>query len=536
MAYHIKGFNDWKTHRVNEGIVDLIKNASKKLLQLIAKVPGLAWIDNKFKGTNSWFLNNYMRQEEKDKLEGIYFRPDKLSKQIADEALGKQTTLEQPINVEAVLKNNKITEAKTALESPDIEMENVSPQELADRIEVMITAVREGFSPETMPRPIIIWGAVGIGKTAIVQNLADKYNMQVETISLASVDPDLFLLPGVDEETGLGTIRPTELLPLYDSRRPNAAELEARVNGVIGEDGKPQGGILFLDEVTRASSQRVTNAMLGLINERRLNHFKVASRWIIVGAANRSRDDYEGIVTSSAFNNRFTHINFVPTVSGVRQFADTFVDKDTGELIIDPVMVEFLEFNKELLHSFDPDNTENIVFPTIRSWTMAAQNVATTKKAYKIMNKKFTDRDLEKSVAMAVGKSAAREYFGYLNLIKSIDPKTIKLVYTNPERAMLPVKERGQYKSDIASAFMTAIILDKKGEKLSKEEIENVYKYSIRLDNPNWAMVLIRSFIQAHPELWPQNIENDMEMKSFFAEMSDKFNEAYPGYDINKDM
>lgn len=536
MAYHIKGFNDWKSQRVNEGLTDALKNVSKKILGLISKIPGLAWVNNAFKGTNSWFLNKYMEQRKGTATKGVYYRPDKVSKQIVDAVMGEKAQPEMQTESHIELEG-QITEARAPLHSPDLNMVNMTYDQIVDQIEIRVVAIREKFSPETQPPPLLIWGAVGIGKTAAVEQLADKYGMQEVTMSLATIDPDLLLLPKTDDRTGKQDVIPHGDLPVYNSKSPIAAELEAEVNGVVEGSGQPQGGILFLDEVTRAQSVRVTNAMLGLVHNRKIFSWKLGSAWVVVGAANREEDDYEGFTRNAAFYNRFLHVNLVPTAEDFAKFASTFIDRDTEELIIDPMMAEFLKFNSDLLHKFDKDDELAVVFPTPRAWTMGSQNIMATKKAYNALNKKFTEKDAETAVAMAIGITGAKQYFAFLEMVKEIDPKEIKLVWTNPQKAPLPLKGEGglKYAPHQASALLTAILLDKKGEKLNKEEIINFVKYLVKLDDPTWAIVAMQKFLEDHPYTNMANKKGKFEdsYEDSWDAIMDEFAAKYKGFDPN---
>jgi hypothetical protein len=360
--------------------------------------------------------------------------------------------------------------------------------------------------------------------------------MQEITMSLATVDPDLLLLPKEDERTGKQGVVPHGDLPVYNSNSPIAAELEAEVNGTVDETGKPQGGILFLDEVTRAQSVRVTNAMLGLIHNRRIFNWKIGSSWVVVGAANREQDDFEGFTKNAAFFNRFLHVNLVPTVENLKKFGATFIDPDTEELIIDPTLGEFLEFNKELLHSFDPNDDLAVVFPTPRTWTMGSQNIVATKKAYKHLGKKFTEKDAETAVAMSVGISGAKQYFAFLEMIKKIDPKTIKFVWSDPQKAPLPLKgESGlKYSPHQASALLTAILMDKSGEKLTKDQILNFVKYLVKLDDPTWAIVAMQKFLAEHPYTNMANTKKfDPKYEDSWDAIRGEFAAKYKGFDPN---
>jgi hypothetical protein len=81
--------------------------------------------------------------------------------------------------------------------------------------------------------------------------------------------------------------------------------------------------------------------------------------------------------------------------------------------------------------------------------------------------------------------------------------------------------------------MMTAIILDRRGEKLSPEQIKNLVNYAVRLDDPSWAIVLLRRFLEEHPYANEQSKKFD---EAGYGETYDyvinTFLDKYPGYDI----
>lgn len=523
MSYQIKSYGDWKASSTNEGLVDMIKNASKKLIGMMSKVPGLTWLGDKFSGDGSWIMNLYMKFQKGKLPKGVELYPSKTTKEIVDTAMGEaQSPARESLSV------YDINEAEVSLEHPNPEVVNIDYKMLQQDLESQIEA---RLSESTVqPPPLLIWGAPGIGKTQIVEGIAKKYDMDVVVAVLSTIPPDNLLLPSRDPRTGKGATIPAGFLPVYDSKSPIAAELESEENRP-GADGKPRGGILFLDEISRSPKSSL-NAMLSLVENRAIENWKLASKWLIIAAANREQDDDAMYQFSTAMGNRFAQVNLVPDIESWSKWASEKIDPETGELIFDPAMIEFLKMNKDLFYQLDPMKSQE-VFPTPRTWTKAAEAIAVAKKSKKKRGEDLTLGEIEYHVAKLVGKSAARQYVGYLNLLKSVDPKTLKYVYTDQEKAALPKKEQGEYVSDIASVMITAIILDKKGEKLTPQQIKNVFDYAIRLDNPSWATVLVRRFLEVHPYMNENSPKFEEDYLNVYQQVVDEFIEKYPGFDPN---
>lgn len=534
MAYQIKNFSSWKNQRMNEGIVDTIKNVGKKLLGLLSKFPGLSWVGDKFEGVGSWTMNMALSQKKGEVPRGIEYYPYTETETIVNAALSEEgiTPKKQPIERETVTESLMNEARGTKDNHPDSNVPNVDYKELEEQLELRLNARTMGG--ETQFSPIIIWGGVGIGKTAAVKTLAKKYKMDHMIVNLSQVDQDVMLLPGEEKESGMGRVIPAKWLPVFNSEAKDAAKKEAEKNGPIDPaTGRPRGGILFLDELTRASTEAILNAMLSLIHDRKVLNWSLPSAWVIVAAANREQDDWTRFRKAAAMYNRFGHVNLVPTVAAFKKFAEEYIDKETGEMIIDPLMLDFLEFNDELLHDFDPKNRNITVFPTPRTWEMGATSMYTLKKVMNAMNppQKPTMKQLENILAQNVGIAAARQYFAFLKLVKEMDVKSLKMVYTSPEKAALPTKEGQEYKTDSACATIASIIMDRKGEKLTPEEIKNVVDYIVRLDHPKWGVMMAKKFIETHPYIHHKLPQYDPKYRDAFTYMIQKFDETYPNYD-----
>jgi hypothetical protein len=168
---------------------------------------------------------------------------------------------------------------------------------------------------------LMIWGAPGIGKTAILMGVleemkADFPDYQLIVKTLSNETPDNFTLPKYVEVDGTTKAEdvPKTWLPVYKPCE-DAAENAIR-------DAKCGNGLLFIDELSRATPQ-VLNVILPLINERIINGYKLGSGWTIIVASNRAEDETSGQTDiGNALGNRFAQIYYEPTVDTWRQWAE----------------------------------------------------------------------------------------------------------------------------------------------------------------------------------------------------------------------
>ena len=113
-------------------------------------------------------------------------------------------------------------------------------------------------------RPVFIWGAPGIGKSALVQKFADEVGMECVSLFGSQLAPeDIIGIPRISGET-------SEFLP------PKMI-------------AKKEPYVLFLDELN-ACSQEVQKAFYSLIHEHRIGEYHLPEGSVVIGAGNRSQD------------------------------------------------------------------------------------------------------------------------------------------------------------------------------------------------------------------------------------------------------
>ena len=93
---------------------------------------------------------------------------------------------------------------------------------------------------------------------------------------------------------------------------------------------------------------------------------------------------------------------------------------------------------------------------------------------------------------MSVGEHVVDEMESFLELSKYVDLSKLGLVYTNPDSAPLPPKNKdGEYRVDVINAFLINIALQKANEDFTEDDFNNLGKYCIRLKKAPWVQTLI---------------------------------------------
>lgn len=183
-------------------------------------------------------------------------------------------------------------------------------------------------------RPVFIWGAPGIGKSALVQNFADEVGMECVSLLGSQLAPeDIIGIPRINGET-------SEFLP---------PKMIARKEPYV----------LFLDELN-ACSQEVQKAFYSLIHEHRIGEYHLPEGSVVIGAGNRSQDGAIVKTMSSALVNRMFHVQLK---ADSNQWIDWAYRND-----IHPWVIEYITQRPDHLFK-EPPKTEE-PYSTPRSWHM----------------------------------------------------------------------------------------------------------------------------------------------------------------------
>lgn len=270
-----------------------------------------------------------------------------------------------------------VNEVKLTSEDPEAKYNRIcDPEELKEEI-LMHVENRDVLAP------LLIWGAPGIGKTAIVNSVVDvirqnkpKYNLIFKTLS--NETPDNFVLPAYqydkDDVNKLNPLYaidiPKSWLPVY--KPTGNAKKDKKLDEACGE------GLMFIDELSRATAQ-VLNVILPLINEKVFNGYKLGSGWSIICASNRTEDDNGQEAIGNALANRFDQVFYEPTIHTWKAWAEQ-------QNFMSPLVLQWLSMPEHenmsggKFYYMDPNQDSDLEASTLlctpRSWTSAMRKLA----------------------------------------------------------------------------------------------------------------------------------------------------------------
>jgi len=188
-------------------------------------------------------------------------------------------------------------------------------------------------------RPVFVWGAPGIGKSALVRQFAAALGLDCVTLIGTQLAPeDLIGVPELRD--GRSRFAPPESI------------------------ARDEPYCLFLDELN-SSTQEVQKAFYSLILDRRVGTYELPAGSIVIGAGNRATDNALARPMASALVNRLVHVHLRASVTDWLVWA--------GTAGIHPWIVDYLTQRPDHLWTAPPKTEEP--FSTPRSWHMLSDAV-----------------------------------------------------------------------------------------------------------------------------------------------------------------
>jgi hypothetical protein len=299
--------------------------------------------------------------------------------------------------------------------------------------------------------PVMLWGAPGVGKSQIINQVGERHQVKVIDIRLSQMEPS--------DLRGIPFREKNQVEWAIPSMLPNTQH-------------HGNTGILFLDEITSAVPS-VSAAAYQLILDRRLGDYRVPDGWAIFAAGNRQGDRGVTYTMPAPLANRFSHFD---------------VDLNLDDWVawaysagIDERIIGFLRFRPELLFDFDPAHNP-VAFPTPRSWEFAHRAL-----------QKFMDHPLLLlgSLQACVGDAAGIELKAFID---SLDQMPDLDAILRGEEVKSPKEIDLQYA--VASALVGRAI-KVKGSDEAEEIWGHILNYADNFRQKEMGVMLISDMLQA---------------------------------------
>ena len=223
-------------------------------------------------------------------------------------------------------------------------------------------------------RPVFIWGAPGIGKSALVEKFADEVGLPCVSLLGSQLAPeDIIGIPQIQDD--VSTFLPPKMI------------------------ARKEPYVLFLDELN-ACSQEVQKAFYSLIHERRIGEYHLPKGSIVIGAGNRAQDSAIVKTMSSALINRMFHVQLKADPSQWLNWA--------YEEGLHPWVINYITQRPDHLFS-EPPKTEE-PYSTPRSWHMLSDAL----KEYHVETNNIPDATLKMISYGCISASHAGKFMAFV--------------------------------------------------------------------------------------------------------------------------
>ena len=204
--------------------------------------------------------------------------------------------------------------------------------------------------PAVRQRPLLLMGPPGIGKTAILAQLAEELNVALVAYTMTHHTRQSAL--------GLPLIREKE----YGGRRCSAteytmSEILAAVYDRMEQTGQ-RTGILFLDEIN-CVSETLMPAMLQLLQSKQFGTHRLPEGWVIAAAGNPPQYNQSARLFDTATMDRVRLLEIEQSYPVWRSYA-----RSRG---LHPAVLAYLELNPEHFYCVQP-HAHGRSFVTARGW------------------------------------------------------------------------------------------------------------------------------------------------------------------------
>ncbi len=247
-------------------------------------------------------------------------------------------------------------------------------QQIKDSVEAYLQKDDAGMyciSPSRQ-RPIFLVGAPGIGKTAIMEQIAQELQIGIVSYSMTHHTRQSALgLPHIEKREYEGQE--------YVASEYSMSEIISSIYDYMKKTGEKKG-ILFLDEIN-CVSETLHPAMLQFLQFKTFGRHRVPKDWIIVCAGNppeynKSVHEFD-IVTLD----RLREIDIEPEYGAFKLYA--------AQKGLHPAVTTFLEAKKDCFYKVESKPGGGKSFVTARGWEDLAEAIT----LYERMNKQL-NRDL----------------------------------------------------------------------------------------------------------------------------------------------
>lgn len=288
----------------------------------------------------------------------------------------------------------KLCEKARKLDVPSIFVKVMMPAAYLAKAQ---KAYEAGKTPKYMHKPIVLSGPPGVGKTAMLREIANWTDTNLFSFSMAQMDAASFGFPVYDPAAG-------------SAKRDVLDDMKNTVR---------MPGVVLLDEMNRADTD-VQSKLLTYLLDRKISGFTVHPLSLVVGAENPiSTDPYGTMNKSIAMIDRCIYID-ISNYDMITKGWFEWLEEEYGDIMIEnDLLRSFVRFLKEspplgakdMILKIPQDPEENPGFPTPRSIDAAIVSII------------MSDGDYETalaSIATNAGRELANRFASYMDVVRTL--------------------------------------------------------------------------------------------------------------------
>jgi AAA domain (dynein-related subfamily) len=246
----------------------------------------------------------------------------------------------------------------------------------------------------------MLMGSPGIGKSQIIYQIAETYNLKVIDIRLSQCDPtDLAGFPEIIN--GKADYAPMAHFPIEGDPLPTGYS----------------GWLLFLDEATSAPPA-IQAASYKLVLDRMIGTKKLHKNCAMVLAGNMESDGAIVHSMSTALQSRLLHLELVVDQAEWLDWASLHIKSHR--------IPDYIKFKPGMIYTFSPDHTDH-TYACPRTWEFADRLLGVLDE---------DSEDMLPTLAGTISEGVAREFLFFCQIYSSL-PK-IEEIVANPEKIKVP--------------------------------------------------------------------------------------------------
>lgn len=298
---------------------------------------------------------------------------------------------------------------------------------------------------------VMLHGSPAIGKSAIVQQVANEYGLKLIDLRLAQCDPtDLAGFPTITGEKA--SYKPMDTFPIEGDVIPKGFN----------------GWLLFLDELNSAAPA-IQSAAYKVILDRMVGNHKLHKNVAIVAAGNLETDNAIVQPMSTALQSRMAHLELVVDAKEWVEWASS-----NG---IDHRITSYINFKPDALYTFSPDHTDK-TYASPRTWEFANRVLQVADSS---------SPECLPMLAGTISEGVAREFLGFCKI--HLDLPKLTEILQSPTTIPVPTEPSILY-------AMTGAL----GANANENNVGPLMKYITRLP-VEFQVVTLREVVRRNKKL-----------------------------------